>query len=68
MAENYEIATVSVNGMSSVRMKMLEDFLHKQEIHILLLQEVTQHDFGINKRVQRVYRCGKPKAGNGNAH
>jgi exonuclease III len=30
-----------------MRTKMLEEFLHKQEIDILLLQEVTQHDFDV---------------------
>ena len=40
MAEIYKIATLNVNGMSSsMRMKILEEFLHNQEIDILLLQE-----------------------------
>jgi len=48
MVEIYKIATLKVSGMSSsMRMKMLQDFLHKQEIDILLLQEVTQHDVDI---------------------
>jgi exonuclease III len=48
MADIYKIATLIVNGMSSsMRMKMLENFLHKQEIDILLLQEVARHDFDI---------------------
>jgi len=48
MAEIFKVATFNVSGMSSsMKMKMLEEFLHKQEIDILLLQEVTHHDSDI---------------------
>ena len=48
MGDIYKIATLVVNGISSsMRIKMLEDFLHKQEIDMLPLQEVNQHDFDI---------------------
>lgn len=48
MAEIYKIATLIVIVMSSsMRMKMLQEFIRKQEIDILILQEVTQHDFDI---------------------
>lgn len=32
---------------SNMRMKIIEEFLLKQEIDILLLQDVTQYDFDI---------------------
>ena len=63
MAEIYKVATLNINGMSAGgRMRMLNGFIHKQEIDIILLQEVTHTDFvmiwgytahlnvGINKR------------------
>jgi len=63
MAEIYKVATLNINGMSAGgRMGMLNEFLHKKEIDIILLQEVTHTDFdmirgytahlniGINKR------------------
>lgn len=43
MVESYKIATFSFNGMAAQpRIAMLEDFLHKQEIDIIFLQEVTR--------------------------
>jgi len=46
MADIYKIATLNANGISSgMRMRMLEEFLQKQEIDILLLQEVTHNEF-----------------------
>jgi len=37
------IATLNINGISSpTTLAMLGDFLHKQEIDIIFLQEVTQ--------------------------
>jgi len=63
MAEIFKIATLNINGMTAEgRMGMLNEFMHKQEIDIILLQEVTHTDFesirgykthfniGINKR------------------
>jgi exonuclease III len=48
MAGVYKIATLNDNGMSSrVGMRMLDEFIHKQEINILLLQEVTHAEFGM---------------------
>jgi exonuclease III len=42
MADVYKIATLSVNCISlGMGMRMLEEFLHKQEVDIILLQEVT---------------------------
>jgi endonuclease/exonuclease/phosphatase family metal-dependent hydrolase len=46
MADIYKFATLNINKMSSrMRMRMLEEFLQKQEIDILLLQEVTHTEF-----------------------
>jgi exonuclease III len=48
VADNYKIATLNVNGVSAkVRMRMLAYFLRKQEIDIILLQEVTHNDFDL---------------------
>jgi exonuclease III len=42
----YKVATININGIASpTRLKMLDDFLHQQDIDIALLQEVTQPNF-----------------------
>jgi hypothetical protein len=41
-----------------MRMKMLEEFLHKQEIDILLLQEDTHHDFDMISRYNAYINVG----------
>jgi exonuclease III len=47
MSDIYKIATFNVNGMATPpRIAMLEDFLQKQEIDVILLQEVTRPVFG----------------------
>jgi exonuclease III len=44
MPDIYKIATLHINGLvSKTRTAMLEDFIRKQEIDVILLQEVTQH-------------------------
>ena len=46
MPEVYKIATLNINGMATtLRISMLEDFLQKQEIDIIILEEVTQPVF-----------------------
>jgi len=46
MADVYKIATLNVSGISlGMGMRMLEEFLHKQEVDILLLQKVTHTTF-----------------------
>ena len=46
MTEIYEIATLNINGMATKpRIATLEDFLYKQEIDIILRQEVTRPVF-----------------------
>ena len=48
MADTYKIATLNVNGVSvMMRMRILAEFLHKHEIVIILLQEVTHDDFDV---------------------
>jgi exonuclease III len=38
----YKVATLNINGITSaIRLRMLDEFLHKQDIEIMLLQEVT---------------------------
>jgi exonuclease III len=40
------MATLNINGLATQpRITMLEDFLHKQEIDIIFLQEVTRPVF-----------------------
>jgi hypothetical protein len=44
----YKIATLNIIGMSAMmRMQILTDFLHKQEIDIILLQEVNHTGFDL---------------------
>jgi exonuclease III len=63
VVDAYKIATLNANGVSAkIRMRMLAEFLRKEDIDIILLQEVTHNDFdliwgynantdiGINKR------------------
>ena len=48
MAEIYRIATVNINGIKATgRMRMLHDFIQKQELDIILLQELIHQDFAI---------------------
>jgi exonuclease III len=43
MTHIYKVVTININGIASpTRLKMLDDFLHRQDIDIALLQEVTQ--------------------------
>jgi len=42
----YKIATLNINGMTTLpRIAMLEDFLQKQEIDIILIREITRPVF-----------------------
>jgi ABC-type polysaccharide/polyol phosphate transport system ATPase subunit len=53
MANIYKIATFNVTGISSgMRMRVLEEFLQKQEIDILLVQEVTYNEFDMIREVK----------------
>ena len=55
LVATYEKATLKVNGISSsTRMRMLSDFIYKQEIDIILLQEATHIDFYRIRGLQRV--------------
>ena len=46
MPEIYKIATLNINGMATpAKLEMLNDFLQKQDIDIILLQEVTRPVF-----------------------
>jgi exonuclease III len=46
MAGTYKIATQNINGVSAItRLRMLADVLYKQEIDILLLQDVAHNEF-----------------------
>ena len=42
MTNIYRIATLNINGVSSPTRLAMLDFLHKHEIDIIFLQEVTQ--------------------------
>jgi exonuclease III len=44
MEYTYKIATLNINGISAVtRIRMLEDFLYKHDLDLILLQEVTDN-------------------------
>ena len=46
MLHIYKIATFNINGLATQpQITMLEDFLHKQEIYIIFIQEVTRQVF-----------------------
>ena len=46
MPEIYKNATININGIATPpRIAMLEDLLQKQEVEIIILQEVTRHVF-----------------------
>jgi endonuclease/exonuclease/phosphatase family metal-dependent hydrolase len=64
MVDTYKIATVNVNGVSAItRLRMLADFLYRQEIDILLLQEVTHTDFGMIRGYSAYVNVGTNKRG-----
>jgi exonuclease III len=43
MTYAYKVATININEtVSTTRLKMLDEFLQKQDIDIALLQEVTE--------------------------
>ena len=42
MTHVYRVATLNINGITSAtRLRMIEEFLNKQDIDIALLQEIT---------------------------
>ena len=45
MTHVYRVATLNINGITTAtRLRMLEEFLHKHDIGIALLQEITHPD------------------------
>jgi exonuclease III len=45
MMSIVKIATININGItSSIRIDMLKDFLHRQDIDICFIQEITDHE------------------------
>jgi hypothetical protein len=55
LVATYKKATLKVNGISSsTRIRMLSDFSYKQEIDVILLQEVTHIKFYRIRELQRV--------------
>ena len=64
MAEIHKIATLNINGMSAGdKMTMLNEFLYKQEIDIMLLQEVTHTDFDEVRGYTVHFNIGTSKRG-----
>jgi exonuclease III len=48
MTQTIKLATLNINGIEAeTRMRMLNDFLHKQDIDIAVLQEVTHDKFDV---------------------
>lgn len=55
LVATYKKATLEVNDISSsTRIRMLPDFIYKEDIDIILLQEVTHIDFDRIRGLQRV--------------
>jgi exonuclease III len=50
MQKTFKIATLNINGIaSSTRIRMLEDFLIRQDIDFALLQELTHRNLNYSK-------------------
>jgi len=64
MAEIFKIATVNINGIKATgRMRMLHEFIQRQELDIILLQEVTHHDFEIIQGYDAFLNVGTNRRG-----
>jgi len=64
MAEIYKVVALNVNGISAEgRMGMLNEFIQKQEIDIILLQEVTHTDFEMIRGYTAHLNVGTNKRG-----
>ena len=60
----YKVATLNINGlMSTTKMRMLNDFLRRQDIDIAFLQEVTHNDFDSFKGYVAKVNEGNTKRG-----
>jgi exonuclease III len=56
----YEVATLNINGITSaIRLRMLDEFLHEQDIDIMLLQEVTDPNLNAINRYKAHVNQGK---------
>jgi exonuclease III len=50
MQNTFKIAILNINGIaSSTRIRMLEDFINRQDIDFALLQEVTHANLNFSK-------------------
>jgi len=48
MTHVYRVATLNINGSTfATRLRILEEFIHKHDIDIALLQEITHPDLSI---------------------
>jgi len=66
MAEIFKIATMNINGIKATgRMRMLHEFIQRQELDIILLQEVTHHDFEIIQGYDAFLNVGTNRRGTG---
>jgi exonuclease III len=63
MMDVFQIASLNIKGLASrAKMAMLEDFLRREEIDILFLQEVTQPSFEVFLSY-KTYERGEGRAG-----
>ena len=66
MAEIFKIATMNINGIKATgRMRMLHEFIQRKELDIILLQEVTHHDFEIIQEYDAFLNVGTNRRGTG---
>jgi exonuclease III len=66
MQSTFKIATLNIKGIASnIRIGMLEDFLKRQDIDFVLLQEVTHAKLNTFRRYTayvNVRTCGRGNA------
>jgi len=64
MAQIYKVATLYINGIANcTRLRMLEDFLWKHDIDIILLQEVTSRNIDAMRRYTKYINIGTEQRG-----
>jgi exonuclease III len=63
MHHTIKIMTLNINGVSNTRMRMLDEFTHKQDVDIAPLQEVTHDNFDTVRGYNAILNIGMEKRG-----
>ena len=64
MTRVYRVATLDINGITSAtQLRMLEEFIHKYDIDISLLQEITHPDLSTLRNYNAHINQGKEGRG-----